>query len=172
MESSNYSDGFWIKLSLFAGALAGLIILFMYGIPEPFKTPYIPRATSQDIELMAEYTPIIYGVPIVNKTKMVMDSGVLSGIIPYSNNLIGQTLDMKGEKAYGIGNNIIANTLELDTTQNLLRHHLNSAMTSYIPADGIDAEGLWYQRTTLDKLNQPGLHPIEYSYSWYSGYGF
>ena len=136
---------------------------------------YASETSSYEITnqaLMNPQVPHVLGVPIVDKMQLVVDSGKMSGMMPQGMELMSPSNAMKGHDAYGIGKEIIANTLELDTTTNLLRHHLASAMTSYVPPEGVDIDALWYQRNTLQNLKQPGLHAKTYSYSWYSPFGF
>jgi len=120
---------------------------------------------SIDDPFMASYNPSILGVSMPNKTNIFIKSGTAGGMIT-PDLVLDPGYNMKGKDAYERSVATIADSLEVEQTQDLLRHHLAAAMTGYIPPEGVPInQGLWYQRNYLRNLNQPGLYAVPRSYA-------
>ena len=114
-------------------------------------------------QAMTEYNPTIMGVPIQNKRSIFKKSAAESGMfLPGMSLQLGLEKDVKlsGQTAYEANIATIADSLELEQTQDTLRHHLAATMTNYVPPEGIPVnQGLWVERNYLKNLHQPGLQP-------------
>ena len=107
------------------------------------------------------FNPTILGVPIEDKKRLFSIAAAQGGMIPIQAQraLAGNINSMKGKTAYDDDMKVIANTAEMNQTQELVRRHLAAAMTNYIPPDGLpNNSGLWYQRNYMKNLEQPGFH--------------
>ncbi len=122
------------------------------------------------------YNPSILGVHIQNKRNIFKKSAIQSGMwSPEFNLQLGLEAQkhLTGKDAYDANVATIADSLEMQQTQDYLRHHLAASMTGYIPPDGIPInQGLWYQRNVLKNLQQPGLNPYPMSHMELSEAGF
>lgn len=108
------------------------------------------------------FNPTILGVPIQDKKRLFSIAAAQGGLIPIQAQraLAGNIDSMKGKTAYEDDLKVIANTAEMNQTQDSVRRHLAAAMTNYIPADGLpNNSGLWYQRNFMSNLQQPGFDP-------------
>lgn len=117
---------------------------------------------------MNMYNPTIFGVPIQDKKRLFSMAAAQGGMIPLQAQraLAGNFNSMKGKTAYDDDLKVIANTVEMNQTQDLVRRHLAAAMTNYIPSDGVPLNGgLWYQRNYMKNLDQPGFDPSIHSLS-------
>jgi hypothetical protein len=119
------------------------------------------------------YNPQIMGVPIRDKNSLFIKSAKQSGMLGGDTNLDVGGFAQKGPLAYHQDISILQDSLELQTTQDYLRHHLATTMSSYMPPEGIDSNsGLWYQRNYLENLAQPGLSPLPKQYKLMSEQGY
>jgi hypothetical protein len=133
---------------------------------EYFQSNDIIRGTS-----MTKTNPTIFGVPIQDKSAIFMASATQSGMA--TPELQFGTQWFKGPDAYEASVGAIKDTLEMDQTQNFVRHHLAATMSGYIPPEGVPInDGLWYQRDFLKNLKQPGLVPYIENKGNLQAYGF
>jgi hypothetical protein len=120
--------------------------------------------TSKNSEYFAFNTviPRVKGVSINDSMKNVLASGLESGMVNQNVlNLMKHVVPSQqtSQSEWDIQKRAIQNTLELSPTLEDARYQVASAVSNYIPAEGIPkrSSGLWVQKNTLDNLQQPGL---------------
>jgi hypothetical protein len=119
------------------------------------------------------YNPQIMGVPIRDKNSLFVKSARQSGMLEGDTSLDIGGFAQKGPLAYHQDLAVLQDSLELQTTQDYLRHHLATTMSSYMPPEGVDNNsGLWYQRNYLENLTQPGLSALPKHYKLLSEQGY
>jgi len=140
---------------------------------------YVSDADLETIDFdelaMNLYNPSIMGVAIQNKRNIFKKSAAQSGMfLPGMSMQLGleASKTLSGRDAYEANVATVRDSLEMQQTQDYLRHNLAASMTGYIPPDGVMPHGLWYQRTYVDRLDQPGLKPYPSNYVELSEAGF
>lgn len=104
--------------------------------------------------------PQIKGVTIVNDKDILLKSMINAGNLTPELAVQIKPKDVcKGETAFNADAAVVRDSLELSPTLEQERLHLAAAQTGFVPDQGIAPNMLWYRRTTVDQLNQPGLSP-------------
>jgi hypothetical protein len=110
------------------------------------------------LDTLYSTTTQVNGVPFRDQRKIMLSSALQSGMItPDAIMTYLPAPTNQGQQAYYDDASITNNTLELSPTFQQQRLKLASANTNFIPPKGIQDPVLWIQRTTLDKLDQPGF---------------
>lgn len=118
-----------------------------------------PSAMQIFVPSIQTVNPTVKGVTIHNSNDVYKLSSLNAGMLtPGIARQLFPEEKCRGPKAFNKDLSIIRNSLELSPTQEQERMQLAAAQTNYIPPGGIPPNQLWYSRTTIDRLNQPGLN--------------
>ena len=119
----------------------------------------LPSQQQMFIPSIQAVNPTVKGVTIHNSNDVYKLSSLNAGMLtPGVARQLFPEAKCQGKTAFDKNMSIIRNSLELSPTQEQERMQLAAAQTNYIPPGGIPPNHLWYSRTTIDRLNQPGLN--------------